>query len=141
MDTTNRSTTDASSSTRLATDESRFLTDVTPAGQLRKAVCCELFGTVGYEGRAAARPPPQRGPEGLVLRGRIMGSLDLLLICTSAFIAVFVLLLALALVMRGLMAVFPVRAALTDTAMLAAVAAAVSVAYPGARISKIEETR
>ncbi len=70
-----------------------------------------------------------------------MGSLDLLLICTSAFIAVFVLLLALALVMRGLMAVFPVRAALTDTAMLAAVAAAVSAAYPGARISKIEETK
>jgi len=70
-----------------------------------------------------------------------MGSSDLLLICISAFTAVFVLLLALALVMRGLMAVFPVKTGLTDTAMLAAVAAAVSAAYPGARISKIEETK
>jgi hypothetical protein len=41
--------------------------------------------------------------------------------------------------MRGLMAVFPERTGSIDPAMLAAVAAAVSVAYPGARISRIEE--
>jgi hypothetical protein len=68
-----------------------------------------------------------------------MGSPDLLLICISAFTAVFVLLMALALVMRALIAVFPEKIGLTDTAMLAAMAAAVSAAYPGTRISKFEE--
>ena len=96
---------------------------------------------MGYEGRAAAWPPPQRGPEGLVLWGRIMGTPDLLLICISAFTAVFVLLVALALVMRALIAIFPDKTGLSDTAMLAAMAAAVSAAYPGTRISRIQETR
>jgi hypothetical protein len=68
-----------------------------------------------------------------------MGSSDLLLICISAFTAVFVLLLALALVMRALIAVFPAKVGLSDSAMLAAMAAAVSAAYPGMRISNIEE--
>jgi hypothetical protein len=70
-----------------------------------------------------------------------MGSPDLLLICVSSFAAVFLLLSVLALVMRALMALFPHRTDLTDTAMLAAVAAAVSAAYPGATITRIEETR
>jgi len=72
--------------------------------------------------------------------GVSMGSPDLLLICVSSFAAVFLLLSALALVMRALIALFPQRTGLTDTAMLAAVAAAVSAAHPGAAITRIEET-
>jgi hypothetical protein len=70
-----------------------------------------------------------------------MGSSDLLLICVAAFIAVFVLLVILALVMRALIAIFPEKTGLSDTAMLAAMAVAVSAAYPGARISRIERTQ
>ena len=70
-----------------------------------------------------------------------MGPPDLLLICISAFTAVFVLLIALALVMRGLIAVFPEQVTTSDAPMLAAVAAAVAAAFPGARISSIEEKR
>lgn len=69
-----------------------------------------------------------------------MGSPDLLLICLSSFAAVFLLLSVLALVMRALIALFPQPIGSTDTAMLAAVAAAVSAAHPGATITKIEET-
>jgi hypothetical protein len=71
----------------------------------------------------------------------IMGPPDLLLICISSFTAVFVLLIVLSLVMRGLIAVFPAKVATSDAAMLAAVAAAVAHAFPGARISSIEEKR
>ena len=70
-----------------------------------------------------------------------MGSPDLLLVCVSAFASVFVLLTVLALVMRALIAVFPEKATTTDTAVLAAVTAAVSAAYPGARIKDIQEER
>lgn len=49
--------------------------------------------------------------------------------------------MALALVMRALIAVFPEKTGLSDTAMLAAMAAAVSAAYPGTRISRIQETQ
>jgi len=52
-----------------------------------------------------------------------MGSLDLLLMCLSAFIAVFVLLSVLALIMRVIIAVFPEKVQLvSDTAVLAALA-------------------
>ena len=67
---------------------------------------------------------------------------DLLLVCVAAFTAVFVMLGALALVMRALIALFPERATQSiDTAVVAAVAAAASVAYPDSRIVRIEETR
>ena len=64
---------------------------------------------------------------------------DLLLVCVAAFIAVFVLLAALALVMRALMALFPERAAGADAAQLAAITAATSAAYPGMKIRRVEE--
>ncbi|HEX9885668.1 MAG TPA: hypothetical protein VGA70_04230 [Longimicrobiales bacterium] len=58
----------------------------------------------------------------------------------SAFAAVFVLLSFLAVVMRALVALFPAEvAAGTDAAMIAAVTSAVSVAYPGTKVTKIEE--
>jgi hypothetical protein len=70
-----------------------------------------------------------------------MGSPDLLLVCVSAFVSVFVLLSLLAVVMRALIAVFPEKVTTTDSAVLAAVTAAVSAAYPGAKIKDIQEER
>ena len=70
-----------------------------------------------------------------------MGSPDLLVVCVSAFAAVFLLLTLLAVVMRALIAVFPEKVTTTDAAVLAAVTAAVSAAYPGARIANIQEER
>ena len=66
---------------------------------------------------------------------------DLFLVCVTAFAAVFALLGLLALVMRGLMAGFPVPPPTTpsDPAMIAAITAAAAAAYPGAAITKIEE--
>ena len=66
---------------------------------------------------------------------------QLLLACIAAAVAVFVLLTALALVMRALIAVFPDRTARTDPAVLAAVTAVLTAAYPGMRITKVEEER
>ena len=67
---------------------------------------------------------------------------NLLVICTTAFVAVFVLLSLLAVVMRLLIMVYPEKlAAGSDAAMIAAVTAAVSIAYPGTKVSKVEETR
>lgn len=70
-----------------------------------------------------------------------MGSFDLLLICASAFAAVFLLLTVLALIMRGIILVFPQKAATTDTAMVAAVASVVTTMYPGTQVTKVEEIK
>ena len=70
-----------------------------------------------------------------------MGSADIVIVCVSAFIAVFLLLTVLALVMRALISVFPQLTGGSDVAVLAAVSAAVAAAYPGARITNIEEQR
>lgn len=66
---------------------------------------------------------------------------DLLTICTSAFIAVFLLLTVLALVMRIIIVVFPQKADKTDAAFIAAMATAVSSVYPGTKITNIEEIK
>jgi hypothetical protein len=66
---------------------------------------------------------------------------NLLLICASAAIAVFLLLTLLAIAMRVLIAVFPEETDQGDVAMLAAVATAVSAAYPGTRITDVTEIR
>lgn len=70
---------------------------------------------------------------------------DLLLVCFTAFTAVFVLLGALALLMRGMMALFPGAtipdAPSSDPAMVAAITTAATAAFPGAAITKIEEVR
>jgi hypothetical protein len=70
-----------------------------------------------------------------------MGSPGLLVVCVSAFAAVFLLLTLLAVVMRALIAVFPEKVTTTDSAVLAAVTAAAFAAYPGARIANIQEER
>ena len=54
---------------------------------------------------------------------------------------VFVLLGALALVFRVIALVFPVRADSGDAAVMAAVTAAAQRAYPGTRVTRVEEER
>ncbi len=66
---------------------------------------------------------------------------DLLVICVSAFVAVFVLLSFLAVVMRVLIGVFPQDAGGIDAATVAAVTAAAAHAYPGMNVTKVEEIR
>lgn len=66
---------------------------------------------------------------------------ELVFVCISAFAAVFVLLSVLAFVMRLILVAFPQKDASGDAAMIAAVASALSTAYPGTRITKIEEIK
>ncbi|MEK6756058.1 MAG: hypothetical protein AABZ02_07900 [Bacteroidota bacterium] len=68
-----------------------------------------------------------------------MPSLELVWICSIAFIAVFIILALVALVMRGILLLFPERQKTDDTAVLAALSAALQATYPGTRITKIEE--
>jgi hypothetical protein len=64
---------------------------------------------------------------------------DLLVICTSAFVAVFLLLTFLAIVMRILITVYPQEEAGIDAATVAAVSAATAYAFPGTRVTNVEE--
>jgi len=67
---------------------------------------------------------------------------DLLIICVSSFVAVFLLLSFLALVIRMLTLAFPQKVvAEIDAAVIAAVTSAASVAYPGTIVTKVEELR
>ena len=66
---------------------------------------------------------------------------NLLVICFSAFLAVFVLLALLSALMRIIIAIFPQKSVDVDTPIYAAVVSAVSVAYPGTKITKIEEIK
>ena len=68
-----------------------------------------------------------------------MQELNLAMICFSSFVAVFSVLIGIAVVMRGLIAVFPYQEAETDGAVIAAIHSAYSVTHPGTRISKIQE--
>ena len=67
--------------------------------------------------------------------------MDLLLYCTTAFIAVFVLLTVLAVVMKLITQVFPEQLPGKDVAMIVAVASVVSTLYLGAVITKVEEVK
>jgi len=66
---------------------------------------------------------------------------DLLVICLSAFVAVFLLLSFLAVAMRVLMAFFPAKIGGLDAATIAAVTAAAAYAFPGTKVTKVEEIR
>ena len=73
-----------------------------------------------------------------------MDSNQLLLVCLSSLLAVFVLLTLLAFVMRILVAVFPEtleKLAKSDAALLAAVSATVTSMYPGSRVTRVEEEK
>jgi hypothetical protein len=66
---------------------------------------------------------------------------SLLVICATAFVAVMLLLSLLAGVIHVLMILFPEREAGADPALLAAVHTAAAAAYPGHRITGVEEVR
>ena len=70
-----------------------------------------------------------------------MESLDLLVICASAFVGVFILLTILALVMRFIIILFPERESADDSAMIAAVSTVLQTLYPGTKITNLEEIK
>ena len=70
-----------------------------------------------------------------------MNPQSLLVICSSAFIAVFFLLTFLAIVMRLLVVVFPKKMDGIEPTIVAALTAAASYAFPGTKITRVEERR
>jgi hypothetical protein len=70
-----------------------------------------------------------------------MNSQELLVICLSAFVAVFLLLSFLAVVMRVLISAFPEKVGGIDSATIAAITAAAAYAFPGTQVTKVEEIR
>jgi hypothetical protein len=70
-----------------------------------------------------------------------MNQPELLVICISAFVAVFVLLGFLAVVMRVLIAAFPEKVSGIDSATIAALTAAATYVFPGTKVTKVEEIK
>lgn len=70
-----------------------------------------------------------------------MEASELLLICVSAFIAVFIVLTILAIIMRIIIVMFPEEDTGSDAAILAAIVSTVTRLYPGTKITKIEERK
>jgi uncharacterized membrane protein YqjE len=66
---------------------------------------------------------------------------NLLQICFISFVAVFALLLLLAGAMRLITTAFPETQTVTDAALVAAVTSTIASAYPGSRVTRIEEIR
>jgi len=59
--------------------------------------------------------------------------------CILSFLAVFILLGILAVLMRVITALFPEGGKADDTPVIAAIHTAVAVKFPGARVTRIEE--
>ena len=70
-----------------------------------------------------------------------MHSPELFTICISAFLAVFVLLAVLAIVMRLILVVFPAKKIVSDAAVVAAVSTVMQNIYPGTKVTKVEEIK
>lgn len=68
-----------------------------------------------------------------------MDETSLITVCATAFLAVFVLLITLAAVIRVIAVVLPSRDRTDDAVLAAAISAAVGTIFPGARVSRIEE--
>ena len=66
---------------------------------------------------------------------------NLLIICISAYIAVFLLLAFLATIMKLLTVVFPKKLDGIEPAIVAALTAAATYAFPGTKVTKVEEIR
>lgn len=66
---------------------------------------------------------------------------DLLTICISAFVAVFILLTVLAVLMRLITAIFPGPDKESDSALIGAITTTYQTIYPNTKITKIEESR
>lgn len=70
-----------------------------------------------------------------------MESYELISICLSAFIAVFLILSILAIMMRLITDFFSVKESKEDSAVIAALSTVVNQYYPGTKITKIEESK
>jgi hypothetical protein len=70
-----------------------------------------------------------------------MESYELISICLSAFIAVFLILSLLALFMRLITEIFLDKDIEEDSAFIAALTTVVNHYYPGTKITKIEESK
>ena len=70
-----------------------------------------------------------------------MESYELVSICLSAFIAVFLILSILAVFMRLITELFSVEDTKEDSAIIAALTTIVNHNYPGTKITKIEESK
>jgi len=70
-----------------------------------------------------------------------MESYELISICLSAFLAVFLILSILAGFMRLVTVVFSVKDTKEDSAVIAALTTIVNQYYPGTKITKIEESK
>jgi hypothetical protein len=66
---------------------------------------------------------------------------NLLIICISAYVAVFLLLAFLATIMKILTVVFPKKLEGIEPAIVAALTAAATYAFPGTKVTKVEEIR
>jgi hypothetical protein len=62
-------------------------------------------------------------------------------ICGVAFLIVFVILALLALTMKLIMIIFPEKKAVSDGAVIAALAAATQTVFPGTKITNVEERK
>jgi len=70
-----------------------------------------------------------------------MESYELISICLSAFLAVFLILSLLAIFMRLIMEVFSEKDIKEDSVVIAAITSVVNKYYPGTKITKIEESK
>lgn len=70
-----------------------------------------------------------------------MGLSEFLAICGSAFIAVFIVLAAIAVLMRLIILLFPKKEGKSDSAVYAAIASALNKLYPASKITNIEEIK
>ena len=70
-----------------------------------------------------------------------MESYELISVCLSAFIAVFLILSILAVMMRLITDFFTVKESKEDSAVIAALTTIFNQYYPGSKITKIEESK
>jgi len=70
-----------------------------------------------------------------------METVGVLTSCVLSFLAVFILLAFLAVVIRLVTALFPEREAGIDPAVIAAIHSTVAAQVPGAQVTRIEEIR
>ena len=69
-----------------------------------------------------------------------MAETSIVAMCAAAFVAVFTLLVALAIIIRLITVALPGRGLSDDTKIIAAaIGSVVSAIYPGARVTRIEE--
>jgi len=66
---------------------------------------------------------------------------ELVYVCISAFLAVFILLAVLAVIMRLIQVAWPARSGDGDAAVIAAVTSVMQNLYPGTKITKVEEIK